>query len=340
MRRAIASACIIRDLSLSLSPSAAPVPSLSRFSPYPASSSSGLSSATCSPPSPCLSLSLHLLPPFSVFVRLSRSLARRQRRVVPRARSPVFPPRLGAIVALFLVCARQCSVAPFVEFACRQHGGRCGGATIVVSKRGECYATTAAPSRCPERVYRLPSSVATPSRPPPPPPCPSSPPLPPPPPSPSPPRPPLLPPSSPPLLLPSLAATTTTTTTAAASAAAATATATTSRSAGCFLASFVRAGDHVAAEPTGKERNSGFLRPLPPSPSHPGCEAFASYFLLLLRRSVLPSRPSLPPPRSPDSTIPNRSSDGNVYARWTREARGSRPLVVARATEGRDFNLL
>lgn len=180
-----------------------------------------------------------------------------------RARSLVFPLRLGAIVTLFLVCARQCSVAPFVEFACRQHGGRCGGATIVVSKRGECYATTAAPSRCPERVYQLLSSAATPSQPPPPPPCPSFPPFPPP--SPLPPRPPLLPPSSPPLpplLLPSLT-TTTTTTTATAVAATATATATTSQSAG-FLA-FVRTGDHVAAEPTGKEPR--ILLPFSPPPA-------------------------------------------------------------------------
>jgi len=117
--------------------------------PYPASLYSLRSTHRPFPLPLSLSLSLSLSPPFS------RSLA------VSRARSPVFL-RDGAIVALFLVCARQCSVAPFVEFACKQHGGRCGCATIVVSKRGECYATTAAPSRCPERRgCQLLSSAAT-----------------------------------------------------------------------------------------------------------------------------------------------------------------------------------
>lgn len=63
----------------------------------------------------------------------------------------------GNRMPYFLVCARQCSVAPF-EFACRQHGGRCGGATIVVSKREECYATTTAPRYPEQRVYCLLSS--------------------------------------------------------------------------------------------------------------------------------------------------------------------------------------
>lgn len=170
--------------------------------------------------------------------------------LVHSSSSLVFLLRDGAIVALFLVCARQCSVAPLVEFACRQHGGRCGGATIVVSKRGECYATTAAPSRCPERrvLYRLLSSAATP---PPAPPRPPSAPLPSPPPpfSPSPLSPgsflPLSPP--PPLPLSSLAATTTATTVTVT-----TTTTTTSRRAGRPLA-FVRTGDPVIAKPAGKK---------------------------------------------------------------------------------------
>lgn len=157
-------------------------------------------------------------------------------------RVELFLLRDGAIVALFLVCARQCSVAPLVEFACRQHGGRCGGATIVVSKRGECNATTAAPSRCPERrvLYRLLSSAATPPSAPP---CPPSPPPPPLPPfSPSPLSPgsflPLSP--SPPLPPSSLAATTTATVT------------TTSRRAGRLLA-FVQTGNPVIVKPAGKK---------------------------------------------------------------------------------------
>lgn len=174
---------------------------LSRFSSCPASSSSSAARLLL------LLLLFFLLPPPPLHSS-SFTLVRRQRRV-PRAFACVPSAVSGNRVALFLVCARQCSVALFVEFACRQHGGRCGGATIVVSKRGECYATTAAPSRCPERrVYQLLSSAAIPSKPPPPPPSsplppprPSVPPLPPPSSSPSPPWPSLLPSPPPPFAL-------------------------------------------------------------------------------------------------------------------------------------------
>lgn len=78
----------------------------------------------------------------SVLVRLA-SLSRLRDNDVSRVRSVFLHNRGGEgegnRMPCFLVCARQCSVAPFeVEFACRQHGGRCGGATIVVSKREEC----------------------------------------------------------------------------------------------------------------------------------------------------------------------------------------------------------
>jgi hypothetical protein len=101
------------------------------------------------PTTPAALLSPPPAPPITHTHTLSFSRARARSSVTCPARSLVYHLRNGAIVAFFLVCARQCSVAPFDEFACRQHGGRCGGATIVVSKRGECYATTAAPSRCP-----------------------------------------------------------------------------------------------------------------------------------------------------------------------------------------------
>lgn len=249
-RCAIASACIIYNLSLFLS-----------FSP-------------------CRSCSLSFLPPFIpplLHPPFHRYVCRFATCLFPLpfsrlpsttclSSSPILSARAlclystavrGTIVDLFLVCARQCLVAPLIEFACRQHGGRCGGATIVVSKREECYATTAAPSCCPKRrrVYQLLSSAATPSQLPSPPlPCPSFPSFPPPP-SPSLPCS-LLPPSFPPLLPPSLATTAATTTTIAVAAATATAT---SQSAG-FLA-FVRTGDHrVAVEPTGKKNVSNILR--------------------------------------------------------------------------------
>lgn len=239
--------------------------------------------------SPCRSCSLSFLPIPPLHPPAYRSLpasnpplflslAVNDVSPTPRGARCVSTAVRGTIVDLFLVCARQCLVAPLIEFACRQHGGRCGGATIVVSKRGECYATTAAPSWCPERrrVYQLLSSAATPSQPPPPPPCLSFPSFPP-------PLPcsPLLPPSFPPLLPPSLA-----TTTIAAAVAAATAT---SQSAG-FLA-FVRTGDHrVVAEPTGKKKYIQHFTILPPLfPTLPGT-----------KRILLPSPPlppsSLPPP--------------------------------------------
>lgn len=247
------------------------------FSPslYPASSSSSVPSfATFAGSLPVSSPSL--------------SLACRQRRACPSSSSPILSARAlclystavrGTIVDLFLVCARQCLVAPLIEFACRQHGGRCGGATIVVSKREECYATTAAPSCCPERrrVYQLLSSAATPSQLPSPPlPCPSFPSFPPPP---SPSLPCSLLPPFPPLLPPSLATTATTTTTIAVAAATAIATAT-SQSAG-FLA-FVRTGDHrVAVEPTGKKKCIQHFTILSPLLSRYQIRN-ASYFLLHL----------------------------------------------------------
>lgn len=328
--------CATRDrecVHLSFSPPACSL-SLSLFlsvlpTPPPLHPPFGPSSAACLPSSPLRALCLSLPLSFSLSFRAPTTCPARVHLCFLRGSGQSWP--------LFLVCARQCSVAPFVEFACRQHGGRCGGATIVVSKRGECYATTAAPSRCPERrVYQLPSSAATPSRPPPPPPRPTSPPLPPPS-SPSPPRPPLRPPSSPPLppplLPPALATTTTTTTTVAA-----TATATTSRSAG-FLA-FVRTGDHVVAEPTGKECTQDFATlPLPPpAPLYlpPGMERS---HLTFLPSSSSASSPFLPRCAAllQDSTIPERSGDGNVYAR-DEGARGGVDsdftlLVIGRARE-------